>query len=361
MKSVGMYIHIPYCRSKCPYCDFFSLADRDSAAQYVRAVCRTIEAFFTANHCKADTLYIGGGTPSVLTGEQIACVVHCARRYAADLEEITVECNPSDCSEDFLREIFAAGVNRLSFGMQSAVERERRALGRRADRARIAAAVKSAQAVGFRNISVDLMLGIPGQTSESLSESIRFCASLGVQHISAYLLKIEDGTPFAKKRETLSLPDEDTTADLYLQCVAGLEQAGWRQYEISNFALPGFESRHNLKYWRVEEYIGIGAAAHSFFGGKRFYYPRDIAYFIDGGEPLADGTGGDREEKIMLGLRLCEGIPAAWLSPKAQENLPLLCEQGLATYKDNTIALTPKGFLISNSIINLLTEGNDYE
>ena len=357
MNKLGIYIHIPYCRSKCPYCDFFSLADTGTAQRYTERVCEEIELFFSQNGCKADTLYIGGGTPSVLPGEQIAAIVRCAQKHCNNgINEITVECNPSDTAEVFLREIYAAGVNRLSFGMQSAVDSERRALGRRARCEQVAAAVKNAQIIGFGNISLDLMLGIPRQTRESLSESIRFCASLGVQHISAYLLKIEPETVFEKKKDMLALPDDDMSADLYLQAVDELERVGFKQYEISNFAKPGFESRHNLKYWRLENYVGIGAAAHCFVNGKRFFFPRDIDYFISGGAPTEDGDGGDRNEQIMLGLRLKEGIDTSLLSNAARKSLRELQQQGYLTLTGTTAALTPAGCLISNAIIHMLTE-----
>ncbi|MBQ6381871.1 MAG: radical SAM family heme chaperone HemW [Clostridia bacterium] len=357
MKSIAVYIHIPYCRSKCPYCDFFSLADQSSAQRYVEAVCARTAAFLEENPCEVETLYIGGGTPSVLEGKQIAAIIETAANGSSKaIGEITVECNPSDVSAAFFESIHAAGANRLSLGMQSAVDSERRALGRRADRAQVKAAVEAARRAGFQNISLDIMLGIPQQTQSSLQESIRFCAELGVEHVSAYILKLEEGTFFAKHPQRLALPDEDAAADLYLLAVEALEQAGWRQYEISNFAKPGFESRHNLKYWRLEPYAGIGAAAHSFLGGKRFYYPRDIDYFIAGGAPIADGAGGDRLERIMLGLRLKEGIQKALLSEKARGELPALEQQGFVTTDEQTVALTPKGCLLSNTIINLLSE-----
>ena len=357
MQKTGIYVHIPFCRSKCPYCDFYSLTDTAKAKQYAQALSRNIEKFFAENSCKADTLYIGGGTPSVLKGEQIAAIVKSAQKACGNtLSELTIECNPSDVNAAFFQEVFAAGVNRISFGMQSAVDSERRALGRRADRVTVENAVREAQQIGFSNISLDLMLGIPGQTKESLSESIRFAAGLGVQHISAYLLSIEEGTWFEKNLHKLHLPDEEATAQFYLQAVEELQAQGFAQYEISNFAKPGFESRHNLKYWRLEPYIGFGAAAHSFFNGKRFYYPRDIDDYLGGGAPIADGDGGSREERIMLGLRLSEGIALSLLSEKALARVKSLCEEGLATVSEEKLALTPEGFLLSNSIINLLCE-----
>ncbi|MBE6819179.1 MAG: radical SAM family heme chaperone HemW [Ruminococcaceae bacterium] len=357
MNQLGIYIHIPYCRSKCPYCDFFSLAKTDTAAAYIAAVERELECFAREHSYIADTLYIGGGTPSVLAGKQIASLISTVRRLYGDaLEEVTVEGNPSDVSEDFLRIIRAAGANRLSLGMQSAVESERRALGRRAGAAQVSDAVEAARRAGFGNISLDLMLGIPAQSAQSLRESITFCADLGVEHISAYILKLEEGTYFYRNRDRLDLPDDDATADLYLQAVEELDASGFAQYEISNFAKPGKESRHNLKYWRLEEYLGIGAAAHSYVGGKRFYYARDIESFIAGAAPVPDGSGGDRQEQIMLGLRLKQGISKALLSEKAKEKLPLMTEQGLIAETQQAVALTPQGCLLSNTIINELSE-----
>ena len=356
MRKQGIYVHIPYCRSKCPYCDFFSLADKSSAEKYISAVNKRIRDFLAENVCEVETLYIGGGTPSVLSGEQIAAVIENTKKCSDNgIDEITVECNPSDINISFLEKIFDAGANRLSFGMQSADDSERRALGRRAGKKEVENAVRLSKSVGFQNISLDLMLAIPGQTKESLSRSIDFCGSLGATHISSYILKIEERTPFFKKQSALNLPDEDETAELYLQAVSELENAGFKQYEISNFAVPGFESSHNLKYWNLEEYLGVGASAHSFIEGKRFYYPRDIDYFISGAEPVSDGEGGDVQEAIMLGLRLTKGIDISILGEKAKSHIPTLVQEGYAVEKENRLSLTPRGFLISNSIINLLT------
>lgn len=357
MNDIGIYVHIPYCNSKCPYCDFYSLADKSRAQEYANAVNVKVKNFTKEIFCKANTLYIGGGTPSSLPVNLLVSIVENVKNsFNCVPEEITVEFNPSDADIDYFKELFACGVNRLSFGMQSAVDSERRALGRRADKNQVEKAVKLAKEAGFNNISLDLMLGIPNQTSASLSESIIFCADLGVQHISAYILKLEEGTFFYKNAHKLNLPDDDETADLYLLAVSELEKAGFKQYEISNFAKEGFESKHNLKYWRLEDYFGIGAAAHSCINSKRFYYPRDIEYFINGGEPISDGESGTREEKIMLGLRLKEGIKKELLSSKALGELPSLEQNGYVGITPSNIFLTPKGFLISNTIINTLIE-----
>ena len=357
MNNIGVYIHIPYCNSKCPYCDFYSLADKSRAQEYVDAINVKVKNFTKENFCKADTLYIGGGTPSSLPANMLVSIVENVKKsFNCVPEEITAEYNPSDANPDYFKKLFDCGVNRLSFGMQSAVDSERRALGRRADKNQVEKAVNLATKAGFENISLDLMIGIPKQTGTSLSESIAFCADLGVQHVSAYILKLEEGTYFYKNAHKLNLPDDDETADLYLLAVSELEKAGFKQYEISNFAKPGFESRHNLKYWRLEDYLGIGAAAHSCINSKRFYYPRDIEYFIGGGEPIPDGESTTREEKIMLGLRLKKGIKKELLSKKALIEIPLLEQNGYINTTPSTISLTPKGFLISNTIINTLTE-----
>ncbi len=362
-KPVGLYIHIPFCRSKCPYCDFYSFRpDGDIINEYKKAVIRETEE----KNPLCDTVYFGGGTPS-FAGEGFLCDI-LSRIRKTESCEITAECNPADTGrEDYAFDFSAlakAGVNRISMGLQSGVESERKALGRLSGCAEISRAISRANEAGIDNISLDLMLGIPGQTKESLQKSIDFCASSGAKHISAYILKIEDETYFGKHREKLVLPDEDETCDFYLQAVKSLEEYGFKQYEISNFAFPGFESRHNLKYWYLEDYLGIGPAAHSFIGGKRFYRERDIYSFIKGEKPVPDGTGGDCEEYIMLSLRLSEGLCFSTLKEKYGvtpckaffDYAKKLEENSLAVLSDDKAALTPRGFLVSNSIITELIE-----
>ena len=206
------------------------------------------------------------------------------------------------------------------------------------------------------------MLGVPNQTEESLKKSIDFCRNSGAKHISAYILKIEESTPFHKIKDTLNLPDEDAACDLYLFAAKELEKAGFHQYEISNFSQPGYESHHNLKYWRCEEYLGIGASAHSFVGGKRFYYERSIDGFISENPPVDDGFGGDEEEYIMLALRLSEGLIfenfekrfGKQIDNKIIDKAISLKKHGLVEVTDKNISLTVDGFLVSNSIITSL-------
>lgn len=338
----GLYFHIPFCKSKCPYCDFYSVKfDEASAQQYVQEICDEIKQYQGI----FDTVYFGGGTPSILPPELIGKILDCARAQfeISDDAEITVECNPSkDLSEDF-KKYASYGVNRISVGMQSTVDSERFALGRAAGRNEVERTINYARQSGIENISLDLMLGTPKQTIESLDYSFDFIKSVGVPHVSAYMLKIEEGTKFFQMRDRLVLPDDDTVGEMYLKTVETLASFGIEQYEISNFAVPGFESRHNTKYWTLTPYLGIGKSAHSFWGGKRFFY--DIEW-----NKIDDGTGGDKEEQIMLGLRLAKGIDKSLVDRDFAE----FVKMGYVADLGERIALTPKGMLVSNTIINYI-------
>lgn len=353
-------MHIPFCRSKCPYCDFYSLkADESVKEQYVNVLKNRITAETSKFPCKADTLYIGGGTPSVLGAEKLGRIVKSALPFLSENAEITVECNPFGLSEDFFKILGFYGVNRISMGLQSANDNERRALGRLSNSETVKKAVLNAQNAGINNISLDVMLGIPRQTEKSLTETLDFCVSLGVPHISAYILKLEEGTLFYKKQNELSLPDDDAVADLYLQACETLEQNAIMQYEISNFAKSGYESRHNLKYWNCEEYLGLGPAAHSFLNGKRFYFERDLSGFLNNAKPIQDGDGGDFTEYAMLRLRLTEGLLQNDTEKRFGHKIPeemikksaVFADNGLMEISETGIRLTRKGFLLSNSIL----------
>lgn len=338
----GLYFHIPFCKSKCPYCDFYSVKfDEASAQQYVQEICDEIKQYQGI----FDTVYFGGGTPSILPPELIGKILDCARAQfeISDDAEITVECNPSkNLSEDF-KEYASYGVNRISLGMQSAVDSERFALGRVAGKNEVERTINYARQSGIENISLDLMLGTPKQTIESLDYSFDFIKSVGVPHVSAYMLKIEEDTKFFQMRDRLVLPDDDTVGEMYLKTVETLASFGIEQYEISNFAVPGFESRHNTKYWTLTPYLGIGKSAHSFWGGKRFFYDREW-------NKIDDGTGGDKEEQIMLGLRLAKGIDKSLVDRDFTD----LVKMGYVADLGERIALTPKGMLVSNTIINYI-------
>lgn len=358
----GIYIHIPFCKTKCPYCDFYSFSpnntDRDS---YLNAVLLCLEAYAGKIKDDIDTVYFGGGTPSYFGGERIKKVIDCIKdNYNVNNAEITVECNPSSVDGELLYHLRKAGVNRISMGMQSAVDKERKSLGRLSDKEQVEKAVRLIKDYGIDNISLDLMLGIPYQNKESLKESLDFIISQKIKHISAYILKVEDGTPFSQMK--LKLPDEDEVCDLYLYAAEYLEKQGYEQYEISNFAVRGFESRHNLKYWHCEEYLGIGPSAHSFIGGERFYFSRDFSAFIENPVPVYDGTGGDEDEYVMLALRLSEGLTKKGYRERYGREIPEemlikarpLEKAGLVKITEEGISLTKEGFLLSNSIITTL-------
>ena len=367
----GLYIHIPFCRSKCPYCDFYSCLSKNADIEnYVGSVIDEIKTGrrtkeFTENTVLSfDTIYFGGGTPSVIGADNIGKIINCAKECynVSDDAEITVECNPSTVDEDFFSKLASFGVNRISLGMQSAVDGERKKLGRFSDRNQVLSVITDARKHGITNISLDVMLGIPDQTPESFDDTIDFCIETEVPHISAYMLSVEEGTVFHKRVDTLNLPDEDTVCDMYTHLSEKLRKADFLHYEISNFAKKGYESRHNTKYWNCEEYLGIGPSAHSFMGDKRFFFERDINSFIIGEKAVYDCSGGDSEEYIMLRLRLSDGIIFEDYKNRFGTDFPIeiikkadrFAKGELLTITDTALSLTSDGFLISNYIISEL-------
>ncbi len=362
MKNLGLYIHIPFCLRKCPYCDFYSLEfNEDLKNQYVSAVVACIKRFADRGR-KVDSIYFGGGTPSLLSENDVFQILEIIDKcFSVSNAEITMEANPSSATFEKLLGYRKSGVNRISFGIQSLNDLELSDLGRLHDSKTAIGSINNAVKAGFNNLSADLMLGISRQTEESLCNSISALSELDIQHVSAYMLSIEEPTPYAKMKNQLLLPDEEKTADLYLATCNELEKYGFEQYEISNFSVKGFESRHNLKYWQLEEYLGIGPAAHSFYNGKRSYYPRDIRSFIDGDfSMLPDDTFNPSEEYVMLSLRLksgldlktaCEyGVDIQTLLEKAQRFI----KQRLVILDNDRLHLTKEGFLVSNYIISEL-------
>ncbi len=365
MQAIGLYIHVPFCQGKCPYCDFYSLpSEAGTYRQYTQRVCEELRRWGTKLMRPADTLYFGGGTPSLLGGENISEIIKTAKNaFGLEHAEITLECNPSNPMDVLLPAAVYAGVNRVSFGLQSAIDDERRALGRKASAQDALQGIQTARKAGIKNISLDLMLGIPGQTMDSLKTSVEFCAKAGVEHISAYLLKIEEGTPFFQKKQQLNLPEEDTVCDYYLETCRLLEESGFQQYEISNFSLPGYESQHNIKYWNGEEYLGIGPSAHSFLDSRRFYYPSDLQGFLSGNLlPVPDGDGGSFEEYAMLRLRLAKGLENRLVQERFGHPIPAafysrcipFAERGLLHADDIGIRFTKEGFLLSNTLIGAI-------
>ena len=316
---LGIYIHIPFCKSKCDYCDFCSFVPNNKGVveHYTDALILQMEDW--SSRCRnytIDSVYIGGGTPTYLDIKKLSHIIEFAysnfkvRRDG----EFTVECNPATANENELRALRNMGVNRLSVGLQSANERELSLLGRLHSFEDFCRCYSDAREAGFDNISVDLMYGIPEQTLESFENSLLRVCELAPEHISAYGLKIEEGTVFGRIRESLILPDEDEEAEMYLLCKSVLREHGYSRYEISNFSREGRESRHNLRYWRLDDYIGFGVAAHSLIDGERFGNSRDIDAFLRGEDIVEERSSVFAEERVreyvMLGLRLERGISA---------------------------------------------------
>ena len=358
-RPLGLYIHIPFCKAKCAYCDFYSLAHgearMDACAAALAASLRA--AAPDAAGYTVDTVYFGGGTPSYFGASRLAALLSVVTESfcVAPDAEITLEANPESARDgSALRTLRAAGFNRISLGMQSADAGELRAVGRVHTAQDTEAAVEAARAAGFDNLSLDLIYGLPSQTAERWRASLAAAVALAPEHLSCYGLKIEPGTPLDARRETLELPDDDAQAELYLDAVSFLAARGYGQYEISNFARPGRESRHNLKYWTLGEYLGFGPGAHSDFGGRRFAVARDLDSFLAGnavcGENAAIPPRERAAERVMLGLRLARGLPADELA--GAEAVLRACEaHGLAEQTGVRWRLTPRGFLVSNAII----------
>ncbi len=356
--AIGLYIHVPFCKRKCPYCDFYSVCISSlSENNYVDGVIRNIEKYKGVD---IDSIYWGGGTPSILSEISYQRIFSAIKANFKLIEpEISLEANP--CSADikkleFLRNV---GFNRISFGVQSCIDTELEKLGRLHNFEQAKQAIINADKAGFENISADLMLGIIGQNSKSLRYSISKLAELPLTHVSAYMLKIEKNTPYYTDSIIESVPDEDETADLYLHAISELEANGFLQYEISNFAKPGFECRHNLKYWRCEEYIGIGPSAHSFYKWKRYEVPRSLGEFITSefqNEIVNEERPHTFEEVAMLRLRLAEGLSKSTCEEfdvdfdKIIQKAEPLEKAGLVKIYDDRVIITKKGFLVSNSI-----------
>ena len=370
MKPIGLYLHIPFCDGKCAYCNFFSRcprADISDLTEYTDRLIDSIKAWGKQLDRPVDTVYFGGGTPSLLGHDRLIRILDAIYRSfdIADHAEVTVEVNPSSTDElDFVR-MKQAGFNRLSIGLQSANENELKLLGRRHSVDDAYRTVKRAQTAGFDNISLDVMLAIPEQTIASLDQTLEFCVSCKVRHISSYILKIEEGTRFYHMRDQLPLFNDDEQAAFYEYTVQKLAQLGFEQYEISNFSIKGYESRHNLHYWHDEEYLGLGPSAHSFIDGKRFYYDSDFQCFYKN-QIRDESDGGDSDEYIMLALRLTEGLVFdkykerfnCSVSDKLIVAAKRLEQQGLCQISDHSISLTVKGFLVSNAVIAYLLNHN---
>jgi oxygen-independent coproporphyrinogen-3 oxidase len=364
--NLGLYLHIPFCLSKCAYCDFYSVIPNEELLNnYTKALIREIKQWGGKINRPIATIYLGGGTPSLLK-HRLSEIIGSVKSYFKVLSnaEITLEMNPSGDIEEMLFFAEAAGVNRLSIGAQSGIDKELLLLGRRHSAKDTVNAVNLARKAGFDNISLDIMLGLPYSTADTLNESLEFIYSLDPEHISAYILKIEENTPLYKRKNEISFPDDDRISDQYLQMCAFLESRGYIHYEISNFSKEGYESRHNLKYWNLDPYLGIGPSAHSFLDGKRFFYKKNLPKFIEGEPVEFDCYGGQAEEFIMLKLRTLGGIdPMEFescygkpLGDRFYEQSLIFEKHGLMSHDNGRYFLTDKGMLLSNSIISKILE-----
>ena len=342
---LGLYVHIPFCRQKCAYCDFYSLPHSEAKMDdYTAALLRHIEEVAPrASAHRVDTIYFGGGTPSYLGSRRLSKLLRALRKRfdVSPAAEITLEANPdSACDVKSLRALRRAGFNRISLGVQSADDDLLRAVGRIHTFQQVQESVTAVRKAGFRNVSLDLIYGLPGQTMQQWQDTLSAAVALHPEHLSCYGLKLEPNTPLYERRLTETFPDDDTQADM---------------------------SRHNLKYWHMEEYAGFGPGAHSDFGGVRYAYIRDLDSYLSGRLVLSESESDDTltrdYEYVMLSLRTAEGIDRRRFELtyrqrfQPMEELFLQYEgAGLATRTEQGWRLTPRGFLVSNSIIVALEE-----
>lgn len=377
-KPLGIYVHVPFCRSKCEYCDFYSLGgarNRELMDRYLAAVLAHIrEAGPSAAGYEVDTVYFGGGTPSFFGAGGLSRIfAEIDRRFDVSREaEVTFEANPDSVTLPMLMRLRRSGFNRISIGVQSDVDEQLKAIGRPHNYKQAQQAVSLARRAGFDNVSVDLMYGLPNQSREQWMQTLRNVIDLKADHISCYALKVEAGTPLYEYKDCANLPDDDAQADMYFYAVETLESFGYHQYEISNFARDGFVCRHNMKYWVGDEYLGFGPCAASDFAGKRFTVEASLEKYVRGinsrgvilseceSIPLRERAG----EYLMLRLRTVDGVEAgeyarSFLLPfePIEEKLQKLADEGFAVQEHGRWHLTPKGFMLSNPIlIDLLEE-----
>ena len=374
-RPLGLYLHIPFCKAKCAYCDFYSLAHSEEKMDaYAAALTRHITevAPQMQNH-RVDTVYFGGGTPSYLGHKRLIALLKTIKKQCRvwDRAEITLEANPADDLDETLRAFAAAGGSRPSLGMQSACDEELRTIGRVHTMEQVQQAAEAARKAKIQNLSLDLIYGLPHQTQERWMENLAAAVALNPEHLSCYGLKVEEGTPLFAIKDTAGLPGDEEQADMYLCMVEELRHYGYEQYEISNFSIPGYESRHNLKYWQLDDYMGFGPGAHSCIGRTRYSYVRDLDRYLAGvlhGEDMIDEyeTIGDFEraaEYLMLGMRTVHGVSRAEYERLYRSDFSGIAQQleefarrGWAVADGERWHFTPSGFLLSNVLIGKLLE-----
>lgn len=361
----GLYIHIPFCKKKCKYCDFVSFSGcEDLFEKYIDAIGLEMAEYKGES---VDTVFVGGGTPTLLSSSLLKKMInYIYDNFNIDKNaEFTVEANPKTLSEEKLKEMRNVGVNRLSIGVQSFSDKELLAIGRIHNSFEAKEAVELAEACGFSNINLDIIFSLPYQTKESFYNTVKEAVSLKPQHISCYSLILEEGTPLYEeyRRGQIILPDEETDRENYKYVCDTLKRNGFLQYEISNFSKPGFECRHNLKYWNCEEYIGIGVAAHSYYNGIRYFNTECPDKYLKGeyreekGEKLT--LDEQIKEFIIMGLRKSDGIKKSEFKKRFKKDFELIYKKeidklkkaGLMSENKTNIWLTFDGINISNSVL----------
>ncbi len=364
-RRAGLYVHTPFCLRKCRYCDFASsVPNEDFRAAYTKRLISEILSYKDKN-VLLDTVFFGGGTPSLLTERELDGIMDAIRSSfrLSPRAEITAEVNPGTLDEEKLAAFLSEGFNRFSIGLQSIHEKELKKLGRIHTFEDFLEVYKMMRSRGVGNISVDLMFGIPEQSVKSFEKTLSVIKALSPEHISAYGLIIEEGTPFYNERKSLKLPDEEDEREMYFLASSVLSESGYSHYEISNFAKVGFECKHNLKYWSLEDYIGVGLAAHSYFEGAHFSNPKDQGKYLSG---LADAHERLSDDDVafeyaMLRLRTSYGISFAeykkrtgsdFLTEERRERIDFYKARGLLVCDENRLALTAEGFYLSNTVIS---------
>lgn len=377
LPPAGLYVHIPFCRTKCVYCDFNCYAGQSRLIpQYVDALLTELRAYARLG-LKAKTLYLGGGTPSLLTVDQVGRIRRCGEdELGLSSGEVTLEANPGTVTEEYFRGLRSVGVNRLSIGVQSFRDEDLRRLARHHSAADAEAAYAAARRAGFENISLDLIYGLPWQTVADWERNLLRALELHPEHVSLYALTVEEGTPLARlvERGRVPAPDDDLMADMYLLAHQMLESGGLGRYEISNWAIAGRESRHNLVYWQDEPFVGVGAGAHGYLARHRYSNELVPAGYIEvvgtgelsiaQSEPVHPAL--ERAEAVMLGLRLdaglsCRAYEARFGEPLGERFGPQLREAegyGLLTWELDTLRLTDRGRLLSNELFQNLLPGD---
>lgn len=375
-KTLGIYIHIPFCASKCGYCDFYSLAGHEHLMpRYQEALKQHLrESAASMSRYYIDSVYFGGGTPSIYGAKRLCELLTELKNTGVLLKraEITTEANPDSVKLSELKRLRREGFNRISIGAQSANNDILKIIGRRHSWRQVETAVETARAAGFDNISLDLMYGLPSQTRSDWADTLTKALALKPEHISCYALTLEEGTPMYRYKGSPFLPDDDEMADMYLYAVDFLASYGYPQYEVSNFAIPGYESAHNLKYWRLEDYMGFGPGAASCVGEMRYTFIRSLDSYIKGicghGTVVAEreivGANEKAAEYVMLGMRTTKGICDADYRKfyrgefaDLETVLKNFAKKGWAEQaEDGSWHFTPSGFLLSNTLIASLLE-----